>query len=112
MSNLVWNVYREDINKREIEVYNIFSHKKFKEDCINIFENHRNESNYNYDKMKRDIEALLQYYFWSKCEYEIILSDWPPSKNFKEKKVDIYDQVMLNIDAFISSTLTQYLWSY
>lgn len=112
MSNLVWNVYKEDINKREIEIYNIFNHKRFKEDCVEIFTYYRSEDNYNYDKMKRDIEALLQYYFWSKCEYEIILSDWPPNKNFKEKKIDIYDQVMLNIDAFISSALTQYLWSY
>ena len=112
MSDLVWNVYKEDFKKEKIEIYNIFNHKKFKEECINIFENHRNEDNYDYDKMKRDIKSLLMYYFWSKCEYEIILSDWPSSKDFKKEKIDVYDQVILNIDAFISSTLTQYLWSY
>lgn len=47
------------------------------------------------------------YYFWSKCEWEIILSDFPPSDRFKKKKVDVYEQVMLNWDKFIN-----YLWKY
>lgn len=48
------------------------------------------------------------YYFWSKCEWEIILSDFPPSKKFQEKKVDVYEQVMLNWDIFINYVWNQY----
>ena len=36
------------------------------------------------------------YQWWARCEYEIILSDWPCQK--VEEKWDIYRQIMLNID--------------
>lgn len=39
-------------------------------------------------------EALGQ--FWGRCEYEIILIDWPCQK--VEEKWDIYDQIMMNLD--------------
>lgn len=92
-----WNVYVENFNKRIIESYNIFDHYKF-----------NSEVKENYEKCNDDFEIFsemvrhsLMYYFWSKCEWEIILSDWPPSKKFNDKKVDVYDQVMLNWDKFI-----------
>ena len=34
--------------------------------------------------------------WWSRCEYEIILSGWP-SQN-QQKKIDVYYQVMTNLD--------------
>ena len=46
------------------------------------------------------------YYFWSKCEWEIILSDWPPSDTFCKEKIDVFDQVMLNWDIFVD-----YIWN-
>lgn len=36
------------------------------------------------------------YQFWSRCEYEIILVDWPCQKT--SKKIDVYEQIMMNID--------------
>lgn len=97
MVKLEWNVYIENFNKKIIEPYNIFDHYYF-----------NNEVKENYEKYNDDFEMFvemvrhsLMYYFWSKCEWEIILSDWPPSKKFNEKKVDVYDQVMLNWDKFI-----------
>lgn len=42
------------------------------------------------------IKKWAQYQWWSRCEYEIILVDWPGQK--KEKKIDVHDQVMMNID--------------
>ena len=97
MVNLEWNVYVENFNSKTIECYNIFNHYRF-----------NNEVKENYDKYSNDFEMFaetmkqsLMYYFWSKCEWEIILSCWPPSKKFNEKKVDVYNQVMLNWDKFI-----------
>ena len=39
------------------------------------------------------------YYFCAKAEWEIVISDWFGKQ--VEKKIDVYDQVMLNWDRFI-----------
>ena len=53
------------------------------------------------------LDRALRYMFWSKCEYEIILSPWPPYTNDKgeevilpkrSRKIDIYEQCMMNFD--------------
>ena len=66
------------------------------------------------------------YYFWSKSEYEIVITSFPPYIDKKEiekltktnkkireavnldtgKKIDIFDQIMINQDKFID-----YLWN-
>ena len=48
------------------------------------------------EEFKKFIKARSQYKWWSRCEYEIILLDWPNQKHYK--KIDIYWQVMLNLD--------------
>lgn len=98
---LKWNVYVEKFNRREIAEYNIFNHGYFLEDCRQAAKKHRD----NKDDFEEAVRRSLMYYFWSKCEWEIILSDWPPSGKFDDKKVSVYDQVMLNWEIFIN-----YLW--
>ena len=49
-----------------------------------------------FDEFKQFIINEGRYMWWSKCEYEIIISDWPPSG--KEEKWDVFQQVMMNID--------------
>lgn len=44
------------------------------------------------------------YHFWSRCEYEVIIREWCGRE--AERKVDIYEQLMLNWDRFID-----YCWS-
>lgn len=97
---LEWNVFVENFNKKEIEIYNVFSHyrleeflKKAKKDCTD---------NQQFAEL---LEREVRYLFWSKCEWEIILSDWPPSDKFNDKKVDVYQQLKLNWDRFVD-----YVW--
>lgn len=47
-------------------------------------------------EFKKFIKDRAQYQFWSRCEYEIILVDWPCQKT--EEKWDVYDQIMMNLD--------------
>lgn len=98
---LVWNVYIADVNQNRIDVYNIFQHSSFVEDCKKVIE----ESNTK-DEFGEGIQRCLMYYFWSKCEWEIVLSDFPPYEKFKKEKIDVYDQVMLNWNVFI-----EYFWN-
>ena len=36
------------------------------------------------------------YQFWARCEYEVILVDWPGQK--VEKKIDVWNQIEMNLD--------------
>lgn len=45
------------------------------------------------------LDRLCMYYFWAKCEYEVIVSAWPPREG-SEEKIDIYDQLKANWDIF------------
>lgn len=50
------------------------------------------------DDFKEWIENSIKYRYWGRCEYEIILSEWPNPKNNPGKKIDIYEQCMMNLD--------------
>lgn len=101
MCDMEWYVYVEDVNARRIDKFNIFDHYSFNEDIKKIYKKYKNDYNVFCDEVRKS----LRYYYWSKCEWEIILSGWPSSNNFKEEKIDVYDQVMMNKDIFM-----KYVW--
>lgn len=125
-----WNVFRYNINKRNIERFNIFDHGGFRRDVEEDLKN---------TKYKDDFAGILRghlfYYFGSKCEYEVIISSFPnfitteeldrlnkERDSYKkrygrdigclnvdteiEAKIDIRDQVMNNFNIFLD-----YVWS-
>ena len=129
MFKLSWNVFH--YNRKDIETFNIFDHSSFCKEVINITK----ESSQSKAIFRDKIINVLRYYFWCKCEHEIIITTFPtyvsdeglkkmetvrdkviqkysyckfvqPYLN-TERKVDIYMQVMMNIDHFID-----YLWSH
>ena len=108
MSDLKWFVFVEDINKKRIKVYNIFEHKDFMEDCDGAWGNYKNK-HHDFSRYQEDIDGILMYYFWCKCEWEIILSNFPPSDSFHEKKIDVYQQVKINWDKFIDYIFSYYI---
>lgn len=97
---LKWYVYLEDVNKKKIIKYNVFNHYSFCEDLKNTVENIKNKNEFS-ERVKR----LSMYYFWSKCEYEILITTWLERKDFKSEKIDVYDQLQLNWDIFVN-----YIW--
>lgn len=105
--NLTWNVYVYNFNKRCIETRNILG----KESVIirDVLEKAKSEYKENvpdYDKFKEEVSNIVMYYYWAKCEWEVIISAWPPNENAKEEKVDVYSQVMLNFDIFYNYIYT------
>ena len=50
------------------------------------------------EQLQKFIEDKFRYHYWGKCEWEFIVSDWPPRDNPREKKIDAFQQLMLNID--------------
>lgn len=49
--------------------------------------------------VEKSLERQCSYYFWAKCEYEVIVSSWPP-KDGSDRKIDIYTQLKENWDIF------------
>lgn len=121
----------QDFNEKKIKEFNIFNHYRFCEDVKKALKKIEDKTEFA-KVIKRD----LMYYFWSKCEYEIVLTSWVPhidkeeldrlNEEFKEdtkkyghepqslmvepnvfKKVDIYEQIALNFDVFVD-----YVWSH
>lgn len=102
---VAWNVYIENVINREIEPYDVFKHHGFLTDCkghLIAFMQKKTTDPSDLRQLERQIERTLQYYFYGKCEWEIVLSDWPPSERFRKSKVDVYDQVMLNWHVFFN----------
>ena len=100
---LVWNVYVEDINRRKIEPHNIFDHYSFIKDAKRALRKFGTDR----DAFLEEIRHCLMYYYWSKCEWEVIVSSWPPNPPGREveTKIDVYDQIRLNWEHFCD-----YLW--
>ena len=96
----VWNVFREDFNGKRIYEYNIFKHGSFIKECEEIFKKYKGDRETIEEKVKRS----LMYYFWCKCEHEVIITGFPTTST--ERKVDIYTQVLMNWERFF-----EYIWN-
>ena len=149
---LCWNVYISDYNRGEIKIYNIFNHHSFYETCVKLKKKFKD----NKEEFAKEVRSWLMYFFWSKCEWEIVLQHWPSGElyelregmkigelcdalnehgipypkpgewnnrtnadrevtikvfpvdnRFRDKKIDVFDQVTNNWDVFID-----YLWDH
>lgn len=102
VKKLHWKVYKSDFNRKIIEEVDVLDYSIIKEEIVKDFKEATT-----LEEFKEKVRKDLMYHFWSKCEYEIILSHWPSlGDKGKELKIDIYDQIMLNYDVFI-----KYVWN-
>lgn len=81
-------------------IYFNFNAKKFQEYDIFPYLTDRYKSEKekptSFEEFKQFIINKSRYMWWARCEYEVILSDWPCLKT--KEKWDIHKQVMMNID--------------
>ena len=103
MVDLEYNVYVDDFNARVIKTHNIFDHVSFVLDCAKDIKRLKNDR----EAIEERIRSHLMYYYWSKCEWEIILLGWPPREDGDGTKVDVYSQVMMNKGIFFD-----YVWEH
>ena len=122
--SLTYYVYVENINKRKIEKYNVLNDGIIEEllKRVDKFSDKK--------QFAETLEQIIMYHYWSRSEWEIILTDWPPHMKTEElsklnsevdkyqkdyghdpysltvnlstaEKIDVYDQVMMNWNIFI-----------
>lgn len=120
-NELTWNTYIEDWNANAIKVFNIFTSFCFINGVIEANNKYKND----FEFLKK-VRSSLMYAFWSKAEYEVIITSWPPHIEKEEferltkedikyrtwvnlsigEKIDVYNQVMINWEAFKLYLLT------
>lgn len=94
-----WYVYYDDFNANKIIKWNIFKHHSFKQDVEKLLKRKLSK-----DEFSEELKRCLMYFMWSKCEYEVIVSQQHGDGSLK---IDVYDQVMMNWDRFVD-----YVWSF
>ena len=103
--DLCWNVYNENFNARKIVTFNIFDHYRFVKDCAKELKKAKDDR----EAGEKIFKSNLMYFFWSKCEYEVVITPWVNPNNSKEydRKIDVYEQVMNNWHVFF-----EYAWAH
>lgn len=84
-----FNVIVFNPNTRKIEPYNVMLH------LIRVYNDQKTKP-VTFEECRKFIKDESRYQFWSRCEYEVILVDWPCQKT--EHKMDVYEQIMMNLD--------------
>ena len=97
---LEWYVYLANINSKRIVKYDIFTHYSFYKSLKTHIKEFTEKESFS-EWLRRD----TMYYFWAKCEYEIILTCNPEWNKFKKEVIDVYDQLQLNWNKFVD-----YIW--
>ena len=110
-----FNVIVYNINSKQFETYDIIPY------LVSQYQKSKSKPK-TFDEFKDFVKNESMYQWWSRCEYEIILSPWPyvssPSEKYDKKgeddieawkehwkkhlkeceKIDVHYQVMMNID--------------
>lgn len=91
-----WNVYYYNSNSRKIEIHNVFNHWRFIEYSAKHIKKYKDDLK----ALEEQIRRELMYYYWSKYEWEVLISPFSEHKD-GEIKVDVYEQVMMNWNRFL-----------
>lgn len=102
---LEWYVYYHNWNDNEIKPFNVFRHGSFLADC----KKNARKNIHDYDAFCEKLKTDAMSYFWSRCEWEILLMPWIKRKGNDDysEKIDVFDQLQLNWDAFC-----KYAWEH
>lgn len=95
-----FNVIIYNVNANKFEPYNIMP------PLIEAY-NERENKPTTFDSFANFILGFSAARWWARCEYEIILSDWPNQR--KEEKWDIYSQIRMNIDVITTLLMKEVL---
>lgn len=98
-----WYVFVSDFNTKKIEIFNVFHSHTFLKGCRKSFKKYKLPEQY--DELVESIRSDAMYSFWSKCEYETVITELFGRDSFQAKKIDVYQQLMLNWEPFIEYTI-------
>ena len=91
-TKMKWCVLNYDFNSKRVVSYNIFNNSRFNDGLKKLKEEYDSET------FVEDLRQLCVYCFWSKREYEISVGDLFETDPFAYEKIDVYDQILPNIE--------------
>ena len=105
-----WSVIKRELTtlKKQMSKFEKDDFKKIQPEIKKFFEKHVWSVEYKKCKsldelieyaLEERLDKMCMYYFWAKCEYEVIVSAWPP-RDRSDRKIDIYTQLKENWDIF------------
>lgn len=94
-----FNVLTWDFNSDELTYFDVLPYLR---QCYDEAQTKPNTI----DEFKTFIERKSQYQWWSRCEYEMICHGWPVRNN--DYKLDVHEQVMMNIDVIAQILFEEY----
>lgn len=103
-STLVWNVILYE-NNAPVK-YNIFKNSNF---AAGVAERIFSWSDLTREEVAQHLEHLVQWQFWGRCEYECVVSSWPPSSKDNGTKIDVDLQLQMNWDRFVEYVYNCYI---
>lgn len=89
---LVWDFNRDALFRYDVMPYLLSQWEEMMK--------HRRRKDFHkpstFDEVKEWILKESRYQFWSRCQYEIVVTGFPPGKN--DTKIDVFAQIEMNID--------------
>ena len=103
-SHIPYNCLWQDFNRRQFEGYDVMPYfirewKDIKKNAKPYSEDEYRGRPQTKEELKQWFLRKSQYMFWSRCEYEIIVSGWPNTDT--KSNIDIHDQIKMNIDVIL-----------
>lgn len=92
-----FNVLEYNFNTRQISFFDVLP---YFEDCWKEGRFEKGKVK-NKKELKKWIESVSMYRYWSRCEYEFLMAPWPYNeKNLVSelRKIDVHQQIMMNIN--------------
>ncbi len=100
--NLTWNVLLQDFNAKKIIKYNVLDND-YIIDSIKKAVKKREVSNYK--EFKEFIKRKFMAQYWSRAEYEIMVSGLFDTD--KPEKIDVWYQIEMNLDNIAEYLITK-----
>ena len=92
----VFNTIAYNPNSKKFEAYDVMPYLR---NCY-LNEKKKRGKNRNlpetFEQFKEFVKDNGMYQFWGRCEYEVILVDWPCQNT--NRKIDVWEQIDANID--------------
>lgn len=88
-------VINENVNAQKFEPYDVMPYLI---ECYKKVKRRKNRPT-TFDEFKKFVKDESMYMYWSRCQWELLLVDFPCEKI--KRKIDVHFQIMMNIDVIV-----------
>ena len=103
MEKKKFNVMIWDFNRRMLTTYDVLPY--FREEYKEAKKTDRPKTRKEWEEF---VTRKGRYMFWSRCEWEIIVSEWPPAKEDRGVKIDVWRQIENNLGIVVDILMEEY----